>query len=381
MKNKVAIILGTRPEAIKLIPIYLELKKSTNFEPILISTGQHASMLQQIFLFFSIKPDFELEVMTQNQTLPILTAKLFEELSLHFDKHKYDFVIVQGDTTTAFVGAVSALYYKYTIVHVEAGLRTHDKSAPFPEESNRKMIASVADIHFAATQMAVDNLYQENITKNVALVGNSVIDSLLIARQKIENNLGVYEKRFLDIIDPNKKLILVTAHRRESFGKGFEQICLALTTIAKEHPECQILYPVHLNPNLQSVVHSLLSDVDNIRLIAPLPYDDLVYLMSKSWLILTDSGGIQEEAPTFNVPLIVMRNTTEREEGLISGCSLLGGTDAKTILAQFYKVFNSQEVYYRMASAENPYGDGMTSKKIVDFLEKYFLKNKSQANL
>ncbi|WP_345987986.1 UDP-N-acetylglucosamine 2-epimerase (non-hydrolyzing) [Sulfurimonas sp. HSL1-2] len=367
MKNKIAIILGTRPEAIKLIPIYLELKRSENFEPVLISTGQHESMLQQIFDFFAVQPDFKLNVMEPNQTLSGLTSKLFREIGAHFSEHQYAYVMVQGDTTTAFVGAVSALYYKYKIVHVEAGLRTHDKWAPFPEESNRRMIGSIADIHFAATLPAVENLKNENITENVVLVGNSVIDSLLLAKQKIEQDIGHYERQFVSITE-GQKTILVTGHRRESFGKGFEQICLALATIAEQNPDIQIIYPVHLNPNIQEVVYRLLDGYANIRLIEPLPYDELVYLMMKSWMVLTDSGGIQEEAPTLNVPLIVMRNTTERSEGITSGCSVLGGTDAEKILGAFNDIKNSEERYNRMAKADNPYGDGTTSKKIVGFL-------------
>jgi UDP-N-acetylglucosamine 2-epimerase (non-hydrolysing) len=369
MKNKVAVILGTRPEAIKLIPIYLELKKSRSFEPVLISTGQHAAMLQQIFEFFAIAPDYELNVMVSNQNLSNLTAKLFQELGAHFSGHPYDLVLVQGDTTTAFVGAVSALYFKYKIAHVEAGLRTFDKWAPFPEESNRRMIGSVADIHFAATQTSVENLNQENITENVFLVGNSVIDSLLLARQKVEKKLDFYKHRFADVIETGKKVILVTGHRRESFGEGFEQICLALATIAEQQADIQIIYPVHLNPNIQEVVYHSLGQYKNIRLIDPLPYDELIYLMGQSWLILTDSGGIQEEAPTLNIPLIVMRNTTERTEGLASGCSVLGGTNASLILEQFNKIFNSEAVYQQMANAPNPYGDGTTSKQIVAHLE------------
>ncbi|MHC3994927.1 non-hydrolyzing UDP-N-acetylglucosamine 2-epimerase [Thiomicrolovo sp. ZZH C-3] len=367
MKNRIAIILGTRPEAIKLIPIYLELKRNENFEPVLISTGQHESMLQQIFDFFAVQPDFKLNVMEPNQTLSGLTSKMFREIGAHFSKHQYTYVMVQGDTTTAFVGAVSALYYKYKIVHVEAGLRTHDKWAPFPEESNRRMIGSIADIHFAATLPAVENLKNENITDNVVLVGNSVIDSLLLAKQKIGQDIGHYEQQFASITE-GQKIILVTGHRRESFGKGFEQICLALATIAEQNPDMQIIYPVHLNPNIQEVVYRLLDGYDNIRLIEPLPYDELVYLMMKSWMVLTDSGGIQEEAPTLNVPLIVMRNTTERSEGITSGCSVLGGTDAEKILRAFNDIKNSTERYNGMAKADNPYGDGTTSKKIVGFL-------------
>jgi len=375
MKTKVAIILGTRPEAIKLVPIYLELKKNNHFEPILISTGQHASMLKQIFDFFEIEPDIELQVMQPNQTLSSLTSILFDKIGKLFEKNRFDFVLVQGDTTTAFTSAVSALYHKFTLAHVEAGLRTYDKWAPFPEESNRQMIGAVADIHFTPTQTATECLAKENITKDVVEVGNSVIDSLLLAKEKIEKNKIKYENRFSSLIDKDKKIILVTGHRRESFGKGFEEICKALATIAENHSEFQIIYPVHMNPNVQKVVYETLEPFENIKLIDPLPYDELIYIMSKSWLIMTDSGGIQEEAPTLNIPLIVMRDTTERMEGIEAGCSVLGGTNASGILKQFKSILESFEMYNKMANSENPYGDGITSKLIAEYLELYKFKS------
>ncbi len=375
MKHKVAIVLGTRPEAIKLIPVYLELHKSDDFEPILISTGQHESMLKQIFEFFEVKPDIELKVMQPNQTLSSLTSVLFEKIEIIFQKNTFKYVMVQGDTTTAFVAALSSHYYQYKLIHVEAGLRTHDKWAPFPEEANRKMIGSIADIHFAATEMAVRNLKKENIIDNVFLVGNSVIDSLLLTMERIVCNEKMYQKKFSNIIDSNKKVILVTGHRRESFGQGFEQICFALTKIAEQNEEIQIIYPVHLNPKIQEVIFSSLDKHENIILLDPLPYDELIYIMSKSWLIMTDSGGIQEEAPTLNVPLIVMRDKTEREEGLQSGCSVLGGTDTQIILKEFTKILDSEVLYQKMADANNPYGNGTTSKKIVEYLKFDILKD------
>ena len=373
MKTKVAIILGTRPEAIKLIPIYLELKINDYFEPVLISTGQHASMLKQIFDFFEVKPDIDLQVMQENQTLSSLTSILFDSIGKVFEENKFDFVLVQGDTTTAFVGAVSSLYHKFTLAHVEAGLRTYDKWAPFPEESNRQMIGAVADIHFTPTQTATECLANENIINNVVQVGNSVIDSLLIAKEKIEKNKIKYENRFSSLIDRDKKIILVTGYRRESFGKGFEEICKALATIAENHPEFQIIYPVHMNPNVQKVVYETLGKYKNIKLIDPLPYDELIYIMSQSWLIMTDSGGIQEEAPTLNIPLIVMRDTTERMEGIEAGCSVLSGTSSDKTLKEFYKVIDSHKLYKKMAASLNPYGQGNTSELIVEYLKSYNL--------
>lgn len=367
--EKVAIILGTRPEAIKLIPIYLEFKKSAQFKPVLISTGQHKTMLEQIFDFFEIKPDIELDVMQPNQTLSSLSAILFEKIGELFKNSDYDFVFVQGDTTTAFVGAMSAFYQKIPVAHVEAGLRTYNKYSPFPEEVNRELIGKIATIHFTPTKTASENLYKENIVKNVYCVGNSVIDSLLLAKEKVEKNRQKYLSVF-ENINLNKKVILVTGHRRESFGKGFEEICNALAEIAKKHEDIEIVYPVHLNPNVKEVVYKKLSQYKNIKLINPLPYDELIFLMSNSWLVMTDSGGIQEEAPAFDIPVIVMRDTTERMEGVEANCSVLGSTNSKKILEKFYEIYNSNENYLKMVRCQNPYGDGTTSKQIVEILKK-----------
>ena len=310
--------------------------------------------------------------MQPNQTLSSLTSILFDKIGKLFEKNSFDFVLVQGDTSTAFVSAVSSLYHRFTLVHVEAGLRTYNKCAPFPEESNRQMIGTIADIHFTPTQIASDNLAKENINKNVINVGNSVIDSLLLSTQKIDKNQIKYKAKFSSLIN-NKKIILVTGHRRESFGKGFEEICKALATIATKHPEFQIIYPVHMNPNVQKVVYATLEQFENIKLIDPLPYDELIYIMSQSWLIMTDSGGIQEEAPALNIPIIVMRETTERIEGIESGCSVLGGTKSERILKEFNKIIESKELYQKMANSLNPYGQGDTSKKIVEYLRRYNL--------
>jgi len=366
MKN-ICIILGTRPEAIKLIPIYLELKKHQNINVKLVSTGQHRSMLKQIFDFFEIEADVEFDIMKKNQTLIELTSKLFLEIGSFFNKNNFDLVLVQGDTTTAYVASVVSFYHKYPIAHVEAGLRTYNKYSPFPEEINRRMIGVVADIHFTPTDTASKNLYKENINTNVINVGNSVIDSLLLAKDKIYKNEDVYKKYF-DFLDKNSKIVLVTGHRRESFGKGFENITDALIDIANSYNDIQIVYPVHLNPNVQEIVYKKLNKYNNIKLLDPLPYDKLIYLMSKSWIIMTDSGGIQEEAPTFNIPVIVMRDKTERIEGIKAGCSVLSGTIREKIVETFDKVANDPVLYKKMSSAKNPYGDGKTSKRIVEYI-------------
>ena len=368
MKNKIAILLGTRPEAIKLIPIYLELKKSDDFTPVLISTGQHAQMLEQIFSFFEITPDIELKVMSEGQTLSLLTSILFDRLEVVFKENEFLYAIVQGDTTTAFVAAVSAFYHNVKVVHVEAGLRTYDKHSPFPEEINRQMISKIVDIHFTPTSKATKNLYKENITNRIYEVGNPVIDSLLLADEKINKDVIVYESRFKTLIDEEKKIVLVTGHRRESFGVGLEEICNALIYIAEYYDDVQIIYPVHMNPNVNKVVYEKLGNYQNIKLIDPLPYDDLIFIMTKSWLIMTDSGGIQEEAPSLNIPVIVMRDKTEREEGVENGCAVLSGTDSKVILKQFHMIYQSQDVYANMANALNPYGNGTASQQIVKYL-------------
>ena len=369
MKN-ICIILGTRPEAIKLIPIYLELKKHQDINVQLVSTGQHKSMLKQIFDFFEIEADVEFDIMKENQTLVELTSKLFLAIGDYFDKNSFDFVLVQGDTTTAYVASVVSFYYKYSIAHVEAGLRTYNKYSPFPEEINRKMIGVVADIHFTPTDTASENLHKENINANVINVGNSVIDSLILAKNKIYQNEDIYKKYF-DFLDENRKIVLVTGHRRESFGKGFDNITDAIIEIANSYENIQIVYPVHLNPNVKDIVYKKLQNFKNIKLIDPLPYDRLIYLMSKSWIILTDSGGIHEEAPSFNIPLIVMRDTTERAEGIEAGCSILAGTQKDSIIDAFNKIANNQDIYKSMSNVSNPYGDGKTSLKIVEYLLGY----------
>jgi len=373
MKIKVAIVLGTRPEAIKLVPVYLELKKNSAFDVTLISTGQHASMLRQIFDFFGIIPDVELDVMQPNQTLSSLTSILFNKIGEFFVDNRFDYVLVQGDTTTAFVAAVSAHYYKFSLVHVEAGLRTNNKWAPFPEECNRKMISAIADIHFTPTEMASDNLRMEKITDNVIDVGNTIIDSLLLTISAIDKNKEKYEKKLSALINADKKTILVTGHRRESFDKGLGEISKALLSIVDNYPDTRIIYPVHMNPNVRKIVHAKLGKNENIKLIDPMPYDELIYIMRKCWLVMTDSGGIQEEAPTLNLPVIVMRDSTERMEAVENGCSLLSGTSSENILTQFERIIGSSELYEKMAVCVNPYGKGGASRLIVEFLENHSL--------
>lgn len=367
--KKIAIVIGTRPEAIKLIPVYLKLRESNSFEVVIISTGQHREMLDQIFLFFEIRPQVELNLMTQNQTLSDITALLFGHLEKSFKQIEPQLVIVQGDTTTAMVAAMVGFYNSIKVAHVEAGLRSFNKQSPFPEEVNRRVISQVADLHFVPTDQAFINLSNEFV-KNVYKVGNTVIDSLLLAKQTIEANLGSYTKKFSALIDFNKKLVLVTVHRRESFGEGLLNILKAIHRLAAQYQEVEFLFPTHLNPNVSKPVENILRALPNVKLLSPLPYDDMIFIMSKAYIILTDSGGIQEEAPSFNVPLIVLRDLTERPEGVEIGCAVIGGTDTNQIIDSFNYIFTNSDRYLRMASTINPYGDGTASQQITDIIGK-----------
>ncbi|MDP3884878.1 non-hydrolyzing UDP-N-acetylglucosamine 2-epimerase [Hydrogenophaga sp.] len=373
MKNRIAVLVGTRPEAIKLVPVYLALQQSENFEPVLISTGQHREMLAGIFELFSVRPDIELNVMRENQTLVDLTSKLFHELGAILTLDRFRCVIVQGDTTTALAGAVTAHYSRIPVAHVEAGLRTYNNQQPFPEEANRRMISVVTDFHFAPTGGAVNALALEGITGNVFCVGNTVIDSLLTISDLVDRRTIFYENRFADFVKKGERLVLVTGHRRESFGQGFKEICLAISRIASAHPDIKIVYPVHLNPNVRGIVFESLSGLENVRLIDPVPYDEMIYLMKCAWMILTDSGGIQEEAPSLNVPLIIMREVTERPEVISAGCGLLAGVDSDSIFSMFERIANSPDLYRNMSTARNPFGDGKSAQQIANKLNELII--------
>jgi UDP-N-acetylglucosamine 2-epimerase (non-hydrolysing) len=365
MFNKIGIVMGTRPEAIKLIPVYLELKKV--FPSVeLVSTGQHFSMLEQIFTFFEVRPDVSLDVMTPNQTLSGLTSRLAEKLQTCYEERGYDLVIVQGDTTTAMMASMIAFYNRIRVAHVEAGLRTYNKYSPFPEEINRQVIGRIADYHFAPTEMAMNVLEKEGLEKRF-LVGNTVIDSLLLCLQKIKAKESVYKEKFKAVSNYDK-LVLVTGHRRENFGQGFDEICNAIRELSASYPRILFYYPVHLNPNVKDKVHSVLEGLENVVLDDPLPYDELIFLMSQSYIILTDSGGIQEEGPSLNVPILVMRETTERPEGIENGCAILVGTSSEKIIAEFNRLISDKAHYQFMAEAVNPYGNGTSSKAIAKSL-------------
>lgn len=374
MKKKVLLVFGTRPEAIKMAPLALQLKQQEDcFETRVCVTGQHRQMLDQVLELFNLTPDFDLNLMKPGQTLSDITSGVLKGLEQVFAEWMPDVVLVHGDTATTFAASLAAYYYKISVGHVEAGLRTGDIYSPWPEEANRKLTGALTTYHFAPTQSSYNNLIKENISpENITVTGNTVIDALLTVKEKVENDqeiISQFEQQF-DFLDPNKKLILVTGHRRENFGQGFLNICSALANIAKQHPEVQIVYPVHLNPNVQKPVNDLLSDISNIHLIAPQDYLPFVYLMNRSYLILTDSGGIQEEAPSLGKPVLVMRDTTERPEAVDAGTVKLVGTDAALIQQSVIELLENPDLYQTMAAAHNPYGDGTACQQIIHALNK-----------
>lgn len=368
--KKILVILGTRPEAIKLAPVIKRLKiEEENIETIVCVTGQHRQMLDQVLSLFDVKPDIDLNLMEENQQLPVITSLALKSLTPVIDEIRPDIILLQGDTTTAMVSALAGFYKKIPVAHVEAGLRTYDNDNPFPEEVNRRIISLLASYHFAPTKRAVDFLLKEGIRGEfVFLTGNTVIDALLDVIGEIKNNNYAPNNLSFLTDDSHYKLILVTAHRRESFGEPLKEICEALKEIAERNREVRIVYPVHMNPNVNGTVYSILREHDRIHLIPPLDYKDLCFLMMKAYLILTDSGGIQEEAPSLGKPVLVMRNKTERPEAIEAGVARLVGTARKTIVEYTERLLNDSKEYKRMASSSNPFGDGKASERIVNIL-------------
>jgi UDP-N-acetylglucosamine 2-epimerase (non-hydrolysing) len=368
--KKILFIFGTRPEAIKLAPLIKEMKNRSNmFEVKVCVTGQHREMLDQVLEFFEIKPDYDLNVMKPGQSLFEVTANILKKLESPIDDFQPDIILVQGDTTTVLAGALSAYYKHIDVGHVEAGLRSGDIYSPFPEEINRSLVGRIARYHFAPTQTAVDSLLREGISRtHIFKVGNTVIDALLLGLKIIQANKNINYVSHFPGINLNKKIILVTGHRRESFGEGFESLCRAVKRLA-ENNEVEIVYPVHLNPNVQEPVTRILGGVKNVHLIKPLDYPDLIWLMEKANIVLTDSGGIQEEAPTLGKPVLVMRDVTERQEGIDAGTARLVGTDEETIYRETQKLLDDEQAYKSMANAINPYGEGTASIKIAEILE------------
>jgi len=367
--RKLLFVFGTRPEAIKMAPIILRCRNYPDALAVKVClTGQHREMLQQVMDFFGIEADFNIDLMRPGQTLYDITSDALKGLERVLDESAPDLVLVQGDTTTAFTGALAAFYKKIKVAHVEAGLRSDNKYSPFPEEINRKLIGSLADLHFTPTPNATANLRRENITKGIHEVGNTVIDALLYAAKKTKKN-GMAEGD-LPLPGQGKRMILVTGHRRESFGRPFEEICDALAALADTYPDIEIVYPVHLNPNVQEVVKKRLGGIDSIHLIAPVEYPQLVTLLDRCYFVITDSGGIQEEAPALGKPVLVIRDVTERTEGVDAGTAILVGTSKEKIVHHASRLLDDPAAYDRMAKAVNPYGDGTSAQKIVELLTK-----------
>ncbi len=364
----VLLVFGTRPEAIKMCPLVNELKLNTEFNVKVCVTAQHREMLDQVLNLFNIEPDYDLNVMKHGQTLSELTTNILNGLEAVLDDAKPDLVLVHGDTSTTFSSSLAAFYKQIPVGHVEAGLRTGNLYSPWPEEANRKLTGALTTLHFAPTNASKQNLIKENVDpKSIITTGNTVIDALLTVVDNLKSNEALTKKfnAQFPFLDKNRKFILVTGHRRESFGQGFENICQALANIANSNPDVDIVYPVHLNPQVQEPVNRLLSELSNIYLIEPQDYLPFVYLMYKSHLIVTDSGGIQEEAPSLGKPVLVMRDTTERPEAVEAGTVKLVGTDAIKIAQETMKLLNDDEYYQKMSFAHNPYGDGNACKTIA----------------
>lgn len=367
---KLLVCFGTRPEAIKMASLVHQLKKNTRLEVRVCVTAQHRQMLDQVLDFFEIIPDYDLDIMKENQNLNELCARIFQNIDPVLKEFQPDVVLVHGDTTTSTVCAWAAFQRNIKVGHVEAGLRTFNKFSPFPEEMNRLITGRIADYHFAPTVQSEANLLAEKVLKkNIVVTGNTVIDSLIWTVNKLRDGFdNELIKKLSSQINFDKRIILVTGHRRENFGEGFLNICKALATIAQNN-EVEIVYPVHLNPQVQQPVLEILSGIQNIHLVAPLDYPSFVWLMSKSYLIITDSGGVQEEAPSLGKPVLVMRDTTERPEAVTEGTVILVGADANKIVHNAEMLLNDPMKYEKMARAHNPYGDGKAAERIVNFLE------------
>ena len=368
---KTLCVFGTRPEAIKMAPLVLALASDDRFDAKVCVTGQHREMLDQVLDLFAIQPDFDLNIMKPGQDLTDVSTAIMQGLKNVFTDFKPDVVLVHGDTATTFAASLAAYYHQIPVAHVEAGLRTGNLYSPWPEEGNRKLTGALANLHFAPTETSQANLLREGVNpENIVVTGNTVIDALLgvIARldqDQVLNEAAAAPSAFLN---PGRKLILVTGHRRESFGDGFERICQALMEVAQQHPEVDIVYPVHLNPNVREPVNRLLTGIGNVHLIEPLDYLPFVYMMSRSHIILTDSGGIQEEAPSLGKPVLVMRDTTERPEAVAAGTVKLVGTETANIVRELNRLLSDPVAYRTMSVAHNPYGDGKACQRILETL-------------
>ena len=368
---KILVVIGTRPEAIKMAPVILSLKKQKKLICEVCVTAQHRDMLDQVLTFFQIKPDYDLNIMTRNQQLNTITAKILSALDEIYQQCKPDLVLVHGDTNTSFAAALAAFYRKIKIGHIEAGMRTGNLQLPFPEEGNRVLTTQISNYHFAPTKENVAHLKRSGVkTKNIIKTGNTVIDSLLLTSKKVKSfTSAITDSRLTDIIQSKKKIILVTGHRRENLGNPLAQICDALLQIANKFPETTIIYPVHPNPNVNKPVYAALNNTPNIILTHPLDYPDFVLLMKHAYILLTDSGGIQEEGPSLGKPVLVLREITERPEALKAGTVKLVGTKSKNIVQHVSALLTSKTAYQKMSLKINPYGDGNAAAKITKWIK------------
>lgn len=369
-KIKVMSVFGTRPEAIKMCPLIKKMREYEQIESLVCLTGQHKEMLQQVIDIFQIDVDYNLQIMKPSQTLTSITTDILSLMEPVLEKEQPDLVLVHGDTTTSFAVALAAFYQQIPVGHVEAGLRTYDKYAPFPEEMNRTLTSRIAELHFAPTTANKECLAGENIRKNVFVTGNTVIDAL----QTTISKDYVYKSSELTRIVENKlgRVLLVTAHRRENWGLPLRNICEALAEIVKRHEDVTVIYPVHLNPKVRDTVFEILGNKERIHLIDPIDVEDMHNLMDQSYLVITDSGGIQEEAPSCGVPVVVLRNETERKEAIDAGTVRLAGTDKENILHDITMLLEDEEIYGKMSQAINPYGDGHASERIIEAILQYF---------
>lgn len=373
-KFKVLTVFGTRPEAIKMAPLAQALAEDPQIDAKVCVTAQHREMLDQVLNLFELVPDYDLNIMKTGQDLTDISVRILQELRAVLAEFKPDLVLVHGDTTTTFAASLACYYQQIKIGHIEAGLRTGNIYSPWPEEGNRCLTGAIASYHFAPTLSSQQNLLAENKPADkIVVTGNTVIDALLWVKQKLATDTALSEPlaQAYPFLDPQKKLVLVTGHRRESFGAGFERICESLATLATRHPDIQILYPMHLNPNVREPVERWLKQIDNVFLIEPQDYLPFVYLMNRSYLILTDSGGIQEEAPSLGKPVLVMRDTTERPEAVAAGTVRLVGTDPQKIISEVERLLSDDAHYQSMAKANNPYGDGKACERIVTAIKQF----------
>jgi len=374
---KTLCVMGTRPEAIKMAPLSLALRGDDRFDAHICVTGQHREMLDQVLQIFKVVPDSDLAIMKPNQDLTDVTSSILLGMRDVLREVKPDIVLVHGDTATTFAVSLAAYYERIAIGHVEAGLRTGNLYSPWPEEANRKLTGALANFHFAPTERSRANLLAEGVNPDTILVtGNTVIDALLTIKRRIETDEGLHGalRKQYNYLHADRRLILVTGHRRENFGGGFERICEALRTVARANPNVDILYPVHLNPAVRGPVNRILSDISNVRLIEPVDYVDFIYLMMQSYMIITDSGGVQEEAPSLGKPVLVMRDTTERPEAVDAKTVRLVGTDAEQITTWAQRLLSDQNAYREMSLAHNPYGDGQATVRICDRIAAEFSK-------